>query len=62
VTVAPVSAGDIIAIPVSGAYSIPMASNYNMVPRPAIIMIRRGKARLIRKRESYQDLMTLDSI
>ena len=62
VTVAPVSAGDIIAIPVSGAYSIPMASNYNMVPRPAIIMVRNGKARLIRKRESYQDLMTLDSI
>jgi diaminopimelate decarboxylase len=62
VTVAPVSAGDIIAIPVCGAYSIPMGSNYNMVPRPAIIMVRDGKARLIRKRESYQDLMILDSI
>ena len=54
------SPGDIIAIPVNGAYSIPMASNYNMVPRPAIIMVREGKARLIRKRESYQDLMGLD--
>ena len=62
VTVAPVSAGDIIAIPISGAYSIPMASNYNMVPRPAIVMVRDGKARLIRKRESYQDLVALDSI
>ena len=61
VTVAPVSSGDIIAIPVSGAYSIPMASNYNMVPRPAIIMVKDSKARLIRKRESYQDLMALDS-
>ncbi len=61
VTVAPVSSGDIIAIPVSGAYSIPMASNYNMVPRPAIIMVKDSKARLIRKRESYRDLMALDS-
>jgi len=61
VTMAPVSSGDIIAIPVSGAYSIPMASNYNMVPRPGIIMVRDGKARLIRKRESYQDLIALDS-
>ena len=61
VSVAPVSSGDIIAIPVSGAYSIPMASNYNMVPRPGIIMVRDGKAHLIRKRESYQDLIALDS-
>lgn len=54
--------GDIIAIPVSGAYSIPMANNYNMVPNPAIVMVNDGKARLIRKRESYQDLMRLDVI
>ena len=62
VALAPISPGDIIAIPVSGAYSIPMASNYNLVPRPAIVMVRDGKARLIRRRESYQDLMRLDSI
>jgi diaminopimelate decarboxylase len=62
VSVAPVSAGDIIAIPVSGAYSIPMSSNYNMVPRPAVAMVGDGKARLIRKRETYKDLMRLDVI
>jgi len=62
VSLASVSAGDIIAMPVSGAYSIPMSSNYNMVTRPAIVMVKDGKARLIRKRESYKDLMRLDSI
>jgi diaminopimelate decarboxylase len=62
VSLASVSAGDIIAIPVSGAYSIPMSSNYNMVPRPAIVMVKDGKARLIRKRETYKDLMRLDVI
>jgi diaminopimelate decarboxylase len=59
---APVESGDIIAMPVSGAYAIPMASNYNMVCRPAIAMVNDGKARLIRNRESYQDLMRLDLI
>lgn len=62
VTLAPVSAGDIIAMPVGGAYAIPMSSNYNMVTRPAIVMVKDGKARLIRKRESYQDLMRLDLV
>lgn len=56
----PAAAGDIIAIPVNGAYSIPMSSNYNMVPRPAIVMVKDGEARLIRKRESYKDLLRLD--
>ncbi len=60
VILAPVSTGDIIAIPVNGAYSIPMSSNYNLVPRPAIVMVKDGKAHLIRKRESYRDLMRLD--
>ena len=62
VTLAPVSAGDIIAMPVCGAYAVPMSSNYNIVPRPAIVMVKNGKARLIRKRENYKDLMRLDSI
>ena len=62
VIMAPTSSGDIIAIPANGAYSVPMASNYNMIPRPAIIMVKEGKARLIRNRESYQDLMRLDLI
>jgi diaminopimelate decarboxylase len=60
INLASVSPDDIIAIPVCGAYSIPMWSNYNALPRPAIIMVDKGKARLIRRRESYQDLMRLD--
>ncbi len=57
---APAIPGDIIAMPVCGAYSIPMWSNYNALPRPAIIMAANGEAHLIRRRESYQDLMSLD--
>lgn len=52
--------GDIIAIPVCGAYSIPMSSNYNAMLRPAIVMVKEGQARLIRRRESYEDLMNRD--
>ena len=59
---ASVSPGDIIAIPVCGAYSIPMWSNYNALPKPAIAIVNQGEARLIRRRESYQDLMSLDTI
>ena len=54
------NAGDTIAIPAAGAYSPSMASVYNLNPRPAIVMVRNGGARLIRRRESYQDLMRLD--
>jgi len=52
--------GDIIAIPVSGAYCLSMASNYNASLKPAIVMARDGKTRLIRRRESYDDLMRCD--
>lgn len=53
-------AGDIIAIPASGAYCPSMASNYNMAPRPAIVLVKDGSARLIRRRETYQDMMASD--
>jgi diaminopimelate decarboxylase len=62
VSLAAAHPGDIIAIPVCGAYSLPMSSNYNAVPRPAIVMVNEGRARLIRRRETYQDLMNLDLI
>jgi diaminopimelate decarboxylase len=52
--------GDIIAVPCSGAYSIPMASNYNAVLKPAVVLVKEGKARLIRRRETYEDLMRRD--
>jgi diaminopimelate decarboxylase len=62
INLASVHPGDIIAIPVCGAYSIPMSSNYNAMPRPAIVMVKESRGRLIRRRETYQDLMSLDLI
>jgi len=52
--------GDIIAIPASGAYCLSMASNYNASLKPAIILVKEGRARIIRRRESYEDLTRLD--
>jgi len=60
INLASVHSGDIIAIPVCGAYSIPMSSNYDAMPRPAIVMVKESRARLIHRRETYQDLMSLD--
>ncbi len=57
VEVPELSAGDLIALPASGAYSVSMASNYNMVTRPAIVMVNDGAARLIRRRETYDDIL-----
>jgi diaminopimelate decarboxylase len=55
-----VASGDIIAIPVCGAYCIPMASNYNATLKPAIVMLSDGHDRPIRRRETYQDLTRCD--
>ena len=52
--------GDIVAIPSSGAYAPSMASNYNLNGRPAIVMAKDGDARLIRRRETYADMMMAD--
>ena len=52
-----VAAGDVLAIPASGAYCLAMASNYNYNARPAVVMVRDGQARLIRRRETYDDLL-----
>ncbi|HEV8191867.1 MAG TPA: diaminopimelate decarboxylase [Ktedonobacterales bacterium] len=53
-------AGDILAVPVSGAYQLPMASNYNMVFRPPVVFVRDGWARLVRRRETLEDLLRLE--
>lgn len=52
--------GDILAVLSTGAYNYSMSSNYNRIPRPAVVMIRDGKDRLIVKRESYEDLLRND--
>ena len=55
-----VKAGDLLAMPACGAYSLPMASNYNSSLRPAVVMVKGGQARLIRRRETYEDLIKGD--
>ncbi|HZP56399.1 MAG TPA: diaminopimelate decarboxylase [Dehalococcoidia bacterium] len=52
--------GDVIALPASGAYNLAMASNYNMALKPAVVVVRDGAARLIRRRETYADLLATD--
>lgn len=52
--------GDIIAILATGAYNYSMASNYNRIPRPPVVMVSNGKARVVIKRESYEDLIRND--
>jgi diaminopimelate decarboxylase len=52
--------GELIAIPVSGAYQLSMSSNYNGARRPAVIWLEQGAARLIQRRESLQDLFHRD--
>lgn len=54
--------GDILAIPCTGAYTYSMSSNYNGIPRPAVVMVNRGQADIIIKREEYKDLIKHDQI
>ena len=56
-----VQEGDIVAIPASGAYAPSMASTYNLNGRPAIVLVEEGRSRLLRRRETYADLMLADS-
>jgi diaminopimelate decarboxylase len=53
--------GDIIATPVTGAYGHSMGSNYNKVPRPAVVFVRDGKSRVVVRRETYDDLVRNDA-
>lgn len=52
--------GDVLAMPVTGAYGHSMGSNYNKVPRPPVVFVRDGEARVVVRRESYDDLLRLD--
>lgn len=49
--------GDLLAVPATGAYTLSMSSNYNSVPRPAAALVGEGEARLIRRRETADDLL-----
>jgi diaminopimelate decarboxylase len=52
--------GDLLAVPATGAYTLGMGSNYNGVPRPAAVLVAEGHARLIRRRESLDDLLAVE--
>ena len=52
--------GDLVAIPASGAYQIAMESNYNLAQRPAVVMVSDGAPRLIRRRQTLDDLLSLE--
>ena len=49
--------GDLLAVPATGAYTLAMSSNYNGVPRPAVVLVADGAARLIVRRETIEDLL-----
>lgn len=55
-----IAPGDLLATPATGAYGRSMATNYNHVPRPPVVAISAGKARVILRRETLTDLMALD--
>jgi diaminopimelate decarboxylase len=52
--------GDLVAVPGCGAYNIPQACNYNAFLKPAVVMVNDGRARLIRRRETIDDLTRCD--
>ncbi len=58
---ADIRVGDVIATPVTGAYGHSMGSNYNKVPRPAVVFVRDGVARVVVRRETYDDLVRNDA-
>ena len=49
--------GDILAVAVTGAYNYAMSSNYNRVPKPAMVSVNKGTEKLVIKRETYEDIL-----
>ena len=54
--------GDFLCIPATGAYCFAMSSNYNGMPRPEVVLLKDGQARVIRRRETLADLMTAEIV
>jgi diaminopimelate decarboxylase len=61
VSLPPPRRGDLLAVPATGGYSLALSSNYNATPRPAVVLARDGYARLIRRRETIDDLLALET-
>ncbi len=55
-----IETGDTVAVLCTGAYCYSMASNYNALPRPAVVAVSKGKPKLVVKRQSYEDLLAFD--
>ena len=55
-----IAAGDLIAVPGTGAYCRSMASQYNHTPRPPVVAVRGGRGRVLVRRETIEDLLALD--
>jgi diaminopimelate decarboxylase len=60
ITLPPLEFGDILAVPMAGAYTLSMASNYNLVGRPALVLVRDGQDFVIQRRETLDDVMRRD--
>jgi diaminopimelate decarboxylase len=58
---ADLAVGDVLVTPVTGAYGYSMASNYNKVPRPAVVFVHNGSDRVVVRREVDEDLVRLDT-
>jgi diaminopimelate decarboxylase len=56
----PLSVGDLVCLPATGAYGVAMASNYNGVTRPAVVFVDGGRARVVTRRETYDDRVARD--
>ncbi|HEY0604947.1 MAG TPA: diaminopimelate decarboxylase, partial [Herpetosiphonaceae bacterium] len=56
----PLEPGALLAIPVAGAYTLSMASTYNLVPRPPLVLVRDGEAYVLQRRETFSDLILRD--
>ena len=56
----PLEPGDVLVMPAAGAYNLAMASNYNASQRPAVVLVANGEAKLMRRRETYDDIMRTD--
>lgn len=55
------SVGDLLCTPATGAYGYVLANNYNKQPKPAVVMVKKGKAKIIIRRETYEDLIRLEA-
>lgn len=62
VVLPPPRPGDLLAVPATGAYTLAMSSNYNATPRPPAAIVNDGEARLIRRRETIDDLLALEDV